>query len=297
MRRALSILLVSISFVALAFVSSSCKRAPTSTSTSVTAVKSGVATSGDGARIAYDDVGSSDVAVIFVHCWTCNRHEWDHARDALASSHRVVTLDLAGHGDSSKDRASWTMTAFGDDVRAVAEALSLKNVILVGHSMGGPVIVEAARAMKGRVRALVAIDTLSNLEAHPDAAKLQPMLDALSNDFAATSEKLMRERFGKHADPAVIDVVLKDRLAVDPKSATAMATSMFTYDAGPVVGELGLPLREINADNHPTNVEGNKKIVADFDAIILDDVGHWPMREKPKAFEDALAKVLDALAR
>jgi len=284
-----------IALLACVSLLSACRRS--SSSNVAPTIKSGFATSSDGARIAYDDAGASDVAVVMVHCWTCNRHEWDNARDALDTKRRIVTLDLAGHGDSGKDRAAWTMTAFGDDVRAVADALSLQKVILVGHSMGGPVIVEAARGMKGRAVALVAVDTLSNLESHPDPAKLQPMLDALSTDFLATSEKLMRERFGKNADPAVIDAVLKDRLAVDPKSAAAMATSMFAYDAGPKIAELGLPLREINADNHPTNVEGNKKIDPDFDAVILSDVGHWPMREKPQAFEDALDAVLTKLAR
>jgi pimeloyl-ACP methyl ester carboxylesterase len=56
----------------------------------------------------------------------------------------VVAIDLAGHGESGVGRKAWTMPTFGDDLVAVVERLALADAVLIGHSMGGDVIVEAA---------------------------------------------------------------------------------------------------------------------------------------------------------
>ena len=72
----------------------------------------------------------------------------------------MVALDLAGHGDSGVNREAWSMTNFGADVAAVADTLQLEDIILVGHSMGGQVALEAARLLKGRVKMIVGADTL-----------------------------------------------------------------------------------------------------------------------------------------
>jgi pimeloyl-ACP methyl ester carboxylesterase len=81
--------------------------------------------------------------IVFVHGWACDRSYWRHQMDAFPGK-TVVAVDLAGHGDSGTGRGSWTMPAFGADVVAVMDDLHLDDVVLVGHSMGGDVILEAA---------------------------------------------------------------------------------------------------------------------------------------------------------
>jgi pimeloyl-ACP methyl ester carboxylesterase len=108
-------------------------------------------TAPDGVRIVYDDRGQGATALVFVHCWSCDRTFWREQADVFSDGYRVVTLDLAGHGESGKNRKTWTVAGLGGDVRAVVEKLGLKRVILVGHSMGGPVSLDAARQLRGRV--------------------------------------------------------------------------------------------------------------------------------------------------
>src|SRR5512144_68056 len=115
------------------------------------AAVNGVVASADGVAIHYHAEGRGSPALVFVHCWACDRHLWDAEVPVFAASHRVVTLDLAGHGESGRGRKDWTIAAYAEDVRAVVEALHLDRVVLIGHSMGGPVIVEAARKMPARV--------------------------------------------------------------------------------------------------------------------------------------------------
>ena len=121
------------------------------------------ATSPDGIPIVYDIDGSGDPCVFFVHGWSCDRSYWIHQMRSFAPRHRVVSVDLAGHGESGTGRESWTMPAFGGDVAAVARRIGADDVVLVGHSMGGDVIVDAALQLGGRVRGLVWIDVYSDL--------------------------------------------------------------------------------------------------------------------------------------
>jgi pimeloyl-ACP methyl ester carboxylesterase len=139
----------------------------------------GTATAPDGVRIHYETAGSGRPALVLVHCWTCDGSFWKDQVERFARGRQVVTLDLAGHGRSGRTRKSYTMQAFGQDVKAVADALKLDRIVLVGHSMGGPVILEAARALGDRVVGLVPVDTLLDVEQREDPAETKAFLDKM----------------------------------------------------------------------------------------------------------------------
>ncbi|TAI63914.1 alpha/beta hydrolase [Bradyrhizobium sp. Leo170] len=91
----------------------------------------------DDARIFYKDWGSGQ-PVVFSHPWPLNADSWDNQLFFIASrGYRAVAHDRRGHGRSSQTWHGNDMDTFADDLAAVIEALDLKNIILVGHSMGG----------------------------------------------------------------------------------------------------------------------------------------------------------------
>ena len=118
----------------------------------------------DGTPISYEIHGAGEPTLVFVHGWSCDARYWRAQLPHFANNHRVVMLDLAGHGHSGMTRSQYTMRAFGEDVKAVIEATGSRRVILIGHSMGGSVIAEAARLMPSRVKGLIGVDTLVNIE-------------------------------------------------------------------------------------------------------------------------------------
>src|SRR6185295_6741260 len=91
--------------------------------------------SADGVPIRYETSGSGSPAVVFVHGWSCDRRYWDAQVRHFARKHQVVSVDLAGHGESGRERSQWSIPAFAADVKAVADALHLERMVLVGHSM------------------------------------------------------------------------------------------------------------------------------------------------------------------
>ena len=147
----------------------------------------------DGVPISYEIYGAGEPTLVFVHGWSCDARYWRAQLPYFSKKHRVVTLDLAGHGHSGTTRSQYTMWAFGEDVRAVTEAIGSRSVILIGHSMGGSVIAEAARLMPNRVIGLIGVDTLENIEYPMTREELKKMIAPLEKDFRTGSRQFVGE--------------------------------------------------------------------------------------------------------
>lgn len=263
-------------------------------------VKTGSAAAPDGVRIVYDDRGRGAATLVFVHCWSCDRTFWREQAGVFADRYRVVTLDLAGHGESGKDRKNWTIPGLAGDVRAVVEKLGLKKVILVGHSMGGPVSLEAARLLRGRVAGVIAVDTLHNAEqAMPPKAQLDDMAAKLQADYPKMIEGFMGGMLPPNADPAVRSFVLAKAQAAYQPAVIALMRDFVNVDLKKMFAGAGVPIRAINAKPPiapPTALESNRKY-ADFDAVLMDGVGHFLQLEKPKEFNALLSRFAAELAK
>lgn len=259
---------------------------------------SGTATSPDGVPIRYDAAGKGDPALVFVPCGGCNRGFWDGQMAYFAAKHRVVALDLAGHGQSGVGRKEWTMAAFGQDVVSVVEALGLKRVVLIGHSLGGPAVLEAARRMPGRVAGLVLVDSWVDFEAKLPAEEIEKYLSALQADYRATTTATLSQYFFSASTPEPVKArVLETVLSGPQEIGVAVARSSMAYDPLPALREIKAPICAISSDLFPTNLEGNRKYVPSYQAAIMKGVGHYLMLEQPEAFNELLAWALRELAR
>ncbi|KKN34271.1 hypothetical protein LCGC14_0795280 [marine sediment metagenome] len=107
--------------------------------------QSKVAISSDGVEIHYKIYGTGEPTLVFVHGWCCDKSYWKEQIPYFSKSYRMVLIDLAGHGESGLNRKDWTMELFGEDVACVAKKLGITKIVLIGHSMAGQVILEAAR--------------------------------------------------------------------------------------------------------------------------------------------------------
>jgi pimeloyl-ACP methyl ester carboxylesterase len=125
---------------------------------------SGFVDSTDGVPISHKVAGDGPISLLFVHGWSCDQTYWREQLDHFAEDYRVVAVDLAGHGESGSDREMWSMSSLGGDVAAVIEDLGLHRAVLVGHSMGGPVIMEAAKLVPNQIIGLVAVDEFFDLD-------------------------------------------------------------------------------------------------------------------------------------
>ncbi|MEM7610606.1 MAG: alpha/beta hydrolase [Pseudomonadota bacterium] len=255
-------------------------------------------TSSDGVPINFASYGSGATALVMVHGWTCNQRFWREQIDAFSDDYQVVTLDLGGHGESGGGRDNWTVAGFADDVVAVADALALERIVLVGHSMGGLVSLAAAAQMPERTVAVIAADSLHNAEQGYSPEQAAPMIAAYEADFGGSIGAAFSGMAGAAIDPAVGAWIVAEGQAARPDVSIALLHDYTRIDQRDFFRMAGVPIRAINAAAGgfvpPTLIETNQQF-ADFDATIIDGVGHFLQLEAPARFNTALAAELDAL--
>jgi len=253
---------------------------------------SGAVLSADSVSVGYTLQGEGTPALVFVHCWCCDRDYWKYQVPHFAERHTVVTVDLAGHGSSGMEREDWTLGAFAGDVASVVEALDLREVILIGHSMGGPVALEAARLLPDRVIGVVGVDTYQNFgQTIPEEQRTQ-FLAAFQADFPGVTNRFVHSMFPPTADSALVEKIAADMSAAPPAVGIGAMKNLLAYDPAPSVGEIQVPIYAINSDMFPTNVEGNKKLAHSFEAKFMPGVGHFVMIEDPERFNGLLDEVV-----
>ncbi len=252
--------------------------------------------SADGVPIRYETTGQGSPAIVFVHGWSCDRHYWDAQVGPFARDHRVVTLDLAGHGESGRERKEWSIPAFAADVRAVADALKLDRMVLVGHSMGGPVVLEAARTMPGRVDAIVPVDIFMNVSTSLTPEQRAAFSGALRSNFKATTVDFVTAMFTPHSDPALVKRIVEAMSSAPADIGVAAMEGIWAYDIPGALSQTRIPIRCINSDRRPTDVDAARRFAPQFEAEIVKGVGHFVMIEDPQTFDGLLAKAVRELA-
>jgi pimeloyl-ACP methyl ester carboxylesterase len=262
-------------------------------------VTTGEVLSGDGVPIRYAARGMGGPALVFVHGWACDRTYWDAQLGHFAPRHRVVTIDLPGHGESGTGREEWTVEAFGEDVATVVEQLGLEEVVLIGHSVGGFVVLEAARRISDRLAGVVGVEAWYDPEMKLSAEQVRMILEPLRDNFAEMTESIVRAMmFAPGADSALVDRVAVDMGAAPP--GIALAVSENSYLSWSQQGEGALraveaPLGAINAARSPTNVESLRRYAPSMEVRIMDGVGHFAMMEDPETFNRLLEELLSQL--
>ena len=257
-----------------------------------------VVNSSDGIPIHYAVTGKGDPAIVFIHCWGCNRSFWENQVAEFSKTNRVVTIDLPGHGESGSGRKNWSIESYGDDVKTVVTKLGLKRVVLVGSSMGGPIALEAAKRMPDNVAGIIPVDSLQNVELTLPPDQVEAVLKQMQADYKGSVTGLLNQFFFSPNTPEAVKTrVIGEAVSRQPETAIAILRGIFSYTPGPTLKEIKVPIRAINADLNPTNLEINRKYAPQFDAVIIKGTGHYPMLEDPARFNQMLAEILKALPR
>jgi sigma-B regulation protein RsbQ len=255
-----------------------------------------IVNSSDGIPIHYSVVGKGEPALVFIHCWGCNRNFWENQVAEFSKTNRVVTIDMPGHGESGSGRKNWSIESYGDDVKTVVTKLGLKRVVLVGSSMGGPIALEATKRMPDNVVAIVPVDSLQNVEQTLTPEQLDGVIKQMTADYKNATTGLLNQFFFSASTPEAVKTrVINEAISRQPETAVAILKGVFAYTPGPTLKEIKVPIKAINADLNPTNLEINRKYAPQFDAVIIKGTGHYPMLEDPARFNQMLAEILKTL--
>lgn len=253
--------------------------------------------SADGVSIAYDVAGNGEPALIFIHGGFADRTFWVEQMKAFQTRYRVIALDLAGHGRSGTNRKVWDMPSFARDVMAVMAKENVKQAIIIGNSLGGETALQVATMLPQAVIGVVAVDTLHDLGEAPPEDYLRLQAASFRRDYGTTIEKLGDQLFHTDVDPTVRTRTMKIMSRGSGEMAARLMESFISFDLTSLARRVTQPIRCINGDLFPTQVEANRKIHPNFAAVVLSHTGHFPMIEQPERFNRELEKIISELTK
>ena len=262
--------------------------------TSAQEVRTAEVPSFDAITIRYETSGQGGPALIFIHGWCCNRSFWEPQRKFFAKLQQVVTIDLAGHGESGKGAKEWTMESFGKDVAAVVQHLKLKRVVIIGHSMGGPVMLEAAKPLKEALVGLIAVDAFTD----PNEAYTYQQITDYCRPFQEDFPKAMKEAllhdedfFRKGTDQKLVERIVAVMTAAPSEMGHGAFLGMLDFAntrQRPLMASIKVPFVCINAKRDAQKVLDGQQHAPQFSVVVLPDSGHFLMMEHPDEFNALL---------
>jgi esterase/lipase len=176
-----------------------------------------------GVKLAYEDRGAGKPPFVFIHGWTCNRSFFAPQAEHFERQHRVVSLDLRGHGESDKPQGAYPISAYVDDIAFVIGELGLAKVVAVGHSMGGITVLELGAAHPDKVAAI-------------EAGNNEPRRQFITNNlFMPTSDK------------GLVDRVLQVMMASPSHVAAAAMKGILGFDGPGAASRCKVPALHLAA--------------------------------------------------
>ncbi|MEZ5359238.1 MAG: alpha/beta hydrolase [Candidatus Zixiibacteriota bacterium] len=297
MRKACTITLLAVLSISLTLLLS-CEQANNHKDSEMVALVDSVS-SADGVNIVYEVNGpkNSDLTLVFIHCWSCDRSYWRNQAPVFSRTYKVVTIDLAGHGQSALGRGEYSMVAYGTDVATVVNKLGLTNVVLIGHSMGGSVITTAAKQLPGKVVALVGVDTFDRFGIPIPAGNIEGYIGALRTQFSETTKAFVGSIIGPKADSSLRQWIIEDMSGGDPTVGAESMLGIINYAYSDQVindlKEVNLPLYLINSPSNTAQLDNVRGAVPKLEVIVQDSALHFGHMTLVDEFNKDLQEVLD----
>lgn len=164
-----------------------------------------------------------------MHGFSCSHEDWRSQLEYFQDRHEVVACDLRGHGETPGQAHECSIAHYGGDVAALLNNLELSNCILVGHSMGTRVVLEATRIDPERVAALVLIDGSRQASGDSDAAEAAMRAAIEATGFAAFRENAFRQMFFRWSGEA--EALLARSKKLSAEAGAALWMRMVRWDA------------------------------------------------------------------
>ena len=249
------------------------------------------------ADIYFVEKGGGDTTLFFLHGWDINSGYWGSQMNYFGKKYKTVAVDLPGFGKSTSGRKDFTVEKYGDDVIDVINKLELKNVILIGHSMSGDIILEAALKNNKAIVGIVGVENFKFVGSELSPGQLNEMnsfIDTLKKDYKNVApEYAAKYLFSPSTDSTVRERVKKDYRESNPEAAISSIENVFKYDEMQKLPGLNYKLYLINSDGMATNTDGLKKYCkSSFEVLDIHGTGHFPMVEKPDEFNRLLQTVI-----
>lgn len=256
----------------------------------------------EGGQLHYKDLGEGQPTIVLVHGWGGNLSGWRRVVPELAKRHRVVAVDLPGHGRSSAPAVEYTQERLARGLAAILDQAHAAPAVLVGHSMGYSVIRHFALAHPAKALGLVIVDG-AYLDPPAEPAALANWSKNMS-DFVepfdgpgaeAHTREFISSMFAPDQTPECRDEILNGILAT-PRHVLASAMKRFVDPDNWKREPLAQPTVAIYnlTPELPPNFEGQLRALHPrLRYLTISNAGHFFLLCQPEAVLRAIGELLD----
>jgi pimeloyl-ACP methyl ester carboxylesterase len=252
--------------------------------------------------LSYQHKGTGDFNIILIHGWCINSSYWDEQVSFLSNSYNVYTLDLPGFGDSKAKRENWTIEEYALDVLDFIKTLGLSNIIIVGHSMSGDIMLEMVIKSSGKIIGIIGIDNLKSAGtplSDDINYQIERLIERLHIDYKTTIQAYADNfLFMPSTSEEVRKRIKQDFAEADPTVSISTFRNLMSHSdkLGELLQLSPLKLFLINSDAIPTDemsLAVNCK--NGYEVLYIHDTGHYPMIEKTQEFNILLSQAISKI--
>jgi len=203
----------------------------------------------DGIALAYEEMGRGEPPIVLVHGWTCDHTYFAPQAEHFRRDHRVISVDVRGHGESDKPQLDYTMAQFADDIAWLCEQLRVRKPVVIGRSMGGVIAFELAARHPDLPAAVVGVDSpiipsqeVRNALAPVIEGVKTPNYRQVSQDFVANA------LFIPSDDPALKARVVEGMSSAPQHVMSSAIEQIFACDTEAATAAVKVPALLLNAD-------------------------------------------------
>lgn len=235
----------------------------------------------DGVKLGYEESGSGDPPLLLVHGWSGNRWFMHEQAAHFAADHRVVNVDLRGHGESDAPEQEYTIDGFADDLAWMIGELGLDHPIVVGHSLGGTIVVQLAASRGNLLGGIVLLDPTAIEPAPEGAEAFAGFFGRLQSDLNATRMALLDRFFLPGHDASVREAVQEQsKLAPDHVVLNSLVNRQ-QWDRKTAAQQVTVPTLHIASEPGANQASTISRVIEHAVNKKIDDAGHLFQLEVP----------------
>jgi pimeloyl-ACP methyl ester carboxylesterase len=261
--------------------------------------------------IHHTRTGSGRPPIVFVHGFGCARSDWDNQVAHFSGRHETIAVDLGAHGTTPGGPEHARIDTHGADVAALLNELDVPPAVLVGHSMGCRVVLEAAARAPSRTKAIILVDGSRFAEAGSTAwqARAKAIAD---QGYANFVKAAFDQMFGRDYDRVRAQAIIQRAMDRKPEIAGPLFVDIGRYDAAEmdrVLGAVAVPLLAIQTTMTKQDgtrismvpgqttpyLDGLRTRVKSAQIEIIPGIGHFPQLERPAETNAMMERFIAAL--